>query len=84
MVHEGWHGALSLHRERTDRAIFLIVIDEDRNVFSVEGPMTDKRHWQVGAPFTRNHHDRVVQAGADRIGMSRPRFRQAVPQQRLK
>jgi hypothetical protein len=49
---------------------FLIVIDEDRGVFSVEGPMTDGRPWQYAARKARKHqHRRIVAARPDQIVM---------------
>jgi hypothetical protein len=40
--------------------LFLIVIDEDRGVFSVEGSMTDSRPWQSSARNARDQRRRVV------------------------
>jgi hypothetical protein len=50
------------------RPFFLIVIDEDRGVFSVEGPMTDDRPWQSAARKARDDERHVVcgPAGAER------------------
>lgn len=50
------------------RPFFLIVIDEDRGVFSVEGPMIDDRPWQSAARKARDQQRRIVcgPAGADR------------------
>ena len=47
---------------------FLIVIDEDRGVFSVEGPMIDDRPWQSAARKARDQQHRIVcgPAGPDR------------------
>ena len=39
---------------------FLIVIDHDRGVFAVEGPMTDDRPWQAAARNARNSERRIV------------------------
>ena len=39
---------------------FLIVIDHDRGVFAVEGPMTDDRPWQAAARHARNHERRIA------------------------
>ena len=47
---------------------YLIVADQDRAVFAVEGPMTDDRPWKDAASYARNHQRRIVcgPAGADR------------------
>ena len=42
---------------------FLIVIDHDRGVFSVEGPMSDDRPWKAAARFARDHHERRITCG---------------------
>jgi hypothetical protein len=44
----------------TKRPFFLIVIDEDRDVFSIEGPMTDDQPWQPAARKTRDDERHVV------------------------
>jgi hypothetical protein len=43
-----------------DQPFFLIIIDHDRGVFAVEGPMTDDRPWKEAATFARNHQRRIV------------------------
>ena len=55
-----------------DRPFYLIVIDEDRGAFSVEGPMTDDRPWQSAARKARNHRHRIVcgPTGEDRDGLA--------------
>ncbi len=45
------------------RPFFLIVIDEDRGVFSVEGPMADSRPWQSAARRAREQQERRVICG---------------------
>ena len=42
---------------------YLIVTDEDRSVFSVEGPMTDDRPWQSATREARNRDRRRVTCG---------------------
>jgi hypothetical protein len=42
------------------RPFFLIVIDEDRGVFSVEGPIADDRPWQSAARKAREQRRRIV------------------------
>jgi hypothetical protein len=42
---------------------FLIVTDHERNVFSVEGPMTDDRPWQAAARWARDHHQHHITCG---------------------
>jgi hypothetical protein len=39
---------------------YLIVIDHDRGVFAVEGPMTDDRPWQSAARYARDHERRIT------------------------
>jgi hypothetical protein len=39
---------------------FLVLIDADRGVFSVEGPMTDDRPWQSAARKARKDERHVV------------------------
>ena len=46
-----------------ETAFFLIVVDHDRGVFSVEGPMTDDRPWHAAARFARDHHERRITCG---------------------
>jgi hypothetical protein len=43
-----------------EQPFFLIVIDWDRGVFSVEGPMGDVRPWQSAARRARDHQNRIV------------------------
>ena len=40
-------------------SFFLIVVDYDREVFCVEGPMTDDRPWKDAAMQARNHERRI-------------------------
>jgi hypothetical protein len=42
---------------------YLIVTDNDRGVFSVEGPMTDDRPWNAAARYARDQHQRRNQTG---------------------
>jgi hypothetical protein len=42
---------------------YLIVTDNDRGVFSVEGPMTDDRAWNAAARFARDQHQRRITCG---------------------
>ena len=42
------------------RPFFLIVVDEERGVFCVEGPMTDDRPWQSAARKAREHQYRIT------------------------
>jgi hypothetical protein len=39
---------------------FLIIIDEGRGVFSVEGPMIDDRPWQTAVRKMRSRYHRIV------------------------
>ena len=57
-----------MHDDKPTRPFFLIVIDEDRGVFSVEGPMTDDRPWQSAARKARDEERQVVcgPTGSDR------------------
>jgi hypothetical protein len=45
------------------RPFFLIVIDEDREVFCIEGPMTDDRPWQSAARNARDRRGHRVVCG---------------------
>ena len=51
-----------------DQPFYLIVTDQDRGVFAVEGPMTDDRPWKEAATFARNQQRRIVcgPTGTDR------------------
>jgi hypothetical protein len=51
---------------------FLIVFDEDRGVFSVEGPMIDDRPWQSAARRARDQQRRIAcgPSGADRDALA--------------
>jgi sugar/nucleoside kinase (ribokinase family) len=51
---------------------YLIVIDHDRGVFAVEGPMTDDRPWHSAARFARDHEHRVTcgPSGPDRDALA--------------
>jgi hypothetical protein len=55
-----------------DQRFYLIVTDDDRGVFAVEGPMTDDRMWQEAATYARNHQHRIVfgPTGGDRDALS--------------
>ena len=57
-----------MDEDEPKRPFFLVVIDEDRGVFSVEGPMTDDRPWQSAARKAREQRRRIVcgPTGADR------------------
>ena len=57
-----------MNEHETTRPFFLIVIDEDRGIFSVEGPMIDDRPWQSAARKARDQQRRIVcgPTGADR------------------
>ncbi len=45
---------------------YLIVADQDRGFFSVEGPMTDDRPWIAAARYARNNQRRIVCGPSDR------------------
>jgi hypothetical protein len=45
------------------RPFFLIVADEDRGVFSVEGPMTDDAPWRAAARQALNRQQRHIACG---------------------
>ena len=45
--------------DRTPPPFFLIIVDHDRGVFSVEGPMTDDRPWKDAATNARSHQRRI-------------------------
>ncbi len=52
---------------------YLIVTDEDRGVFAVEGPMTDDRPWQSATRQARNRDQRRLTCGptgADRDALA--------------
>lgn len=55
-------------RDESSQPFFLIVADQDRGVFAVEGPMTDDRPWNEAASYARTHQHRVVcgPTGVDR------------------
>ena len=42
---------------------FLIIADDDRGVFSVEGPIIDDRPWHAAARHARDQHHRHVACG---------------------
>jgi hypothetical protein len=42
---------------------YLIITDNDRGVFPVEGPMTDDRAWQAAARYARDQHQRRISCG---------------------
>jgi hypothetical protein len=56
----------------SDLPFYLIVTDEDRGVFAVEGPMTDDRAWQAAARHAREHQRRIMcgPTGADRDALA--------------
>ena len=41
-------------------SFYLIVTDQDRGVFTVEGPMTDSRPWDEAATHARSHRRHIV------------------------
>jgi hypothetical protein len=45
-----------------DQPFYLIVIDNDRGVFAVEGPMTERRPWREAAVYA-GKHDRSIALG---------------------
>jgi hypothetical protein len=45
------------------RPFFLIVADEDRGVFSVEGPMTDDAPWRAAARQALDRQQRHIACG---------------------
>ncbi len=51
---------------------YLIILDHDRGVFSVEGPMTDDRPWQAAARRARDMERQVAcgPAGPDRDALA--------------
>jgi hypothetical protein len=66
---------------------YLIVVDRDRGVFAVEGPMTDDRPWNEAARVARNDQRCITcgPSGTDRDDLplntdastNSPAFRQA-------
>jgi hypothetical protein len=42
-----------------EQPFWLIVIDHDRGVFAVEGPMTDGRPWREAAAHARRHQRQI-------------------------
>ena len=42
---------------------FLIVVDPDRRIFSVEGPITDRAPWNQAADEASRRHQRHIQCG---------------------
>jgi hypothetical protein len=59
-------------RDDPTQPFYLVVTDQDRGVFAVEGPMTDDRPWKEAASQAQNHHRRVVcgASGADRDALA--------------
>lgn len=55
-----------------DQPFYLIVTDQGRRVFAVEGPMTDDRPWKEAASHARNHQRRIVcgPTGTDRDALA--------------
>jgi hypothetical protein len=55
-----------------DQPFYLVVTDQDRGVFAVEGPMTDDRPWLEAASYARNRQRRIVcgPRGADRDALA--------------
>ena len=47
----------------TELPFFLIVADQDRSHFCVEGPMTDEQPWQNGVRFMNDRHYRRITCG---------------------
>ena len=45
------------------RPLFLIVADEDRGVFCVEGPMSDDAPWRAAARHALDRHRRHIVCG---------------------
>jgi hypothetical protein len=43
-----------------NQPFYLVMIDHDRGVFTVEGPMTDDRPWIEAAAHARSHERRVA------------------------
>jgi hypothetical protein len=55
------------------RQFFLIVADEDRGVFCVEGPLTDDAPWRAAARYALDRHRRHIvcgPAGPDRDALA--------------
>lgn len=62
-----------MNENQPAKPFFLIVIDEDRGVFSVAGPMIDDRPWQSAARKAREQEERRVvcsPAGEDRDALA--------------
>jgi hypothetical protein len=49
-----------LDSEPGPQPFYLIVADQDRGVFAVEGPMTDDRPWQSAAREVRGRQRKVI------------------------
>jgi hypothetical protein len=63
------------------RPFYLIVTDNDRGVFSVEGPMTDDRPWNAAARYARDQQQRRITCrptGLDRDALA-AEYRRAHP-----
>jgi hypothetical protein len=59
-------------RDEPDQPFYLIVVDHDRGVFAVEGPMTDDRPWNVAARYARDQQRRIAcgPSGPDRDALA--------------
>ena len=62
----------TMDEDEPKRPFFLIVIDEDRGIFCIEGPMADDRPWQSAARKARDQQRRVVcgPTGVDRESLA--------------
>lgn len=58
--------------DRPIQPFFLIIADQDRGFFSVEGPMTDDRPWKNAARSARDNDRRIEcgPAGLDRDALA--------------
>ena len=56
-----------------DQPFFLIIVDHDLGLFSVEGPMTDDGPWNlaVGRAMERHRHVQCGPTGTDRNALAR-------------
>jgi hypothetical protein len=61
-------GKIPMSNANPSAAFFLIVADQDRGFFCIEGPMTDDRRWQDSAREARNNGRKVAcgPSGPDR------------------
>ncbi len=62
------HPRCAMDADEPKRPFFLIVIDDDRGVFSVQGPLTDDRPWHSAARQAREQQRRIIcgPTGTDR------------------